>query len=121
MSDEAEGRAVAGGLQELARRIEQPVNSQFSPDFGGNPALRAELANGLDLTYEHFWAPGAVFSVNASARQIEDYIRARLDQDVPLVGTRSVFDEVAEGLGELGQLVADYHHAAVTVSISPIL
>jgi ATP-binding cassette subfamily F protein uup len=40
---------------------------------------------------------------------------ARLDQDVPLVGTRTVFDEVADGLGELGALVADYHHAAMLV------
>ena len=45
---------------------------------------------------------------------------ARLDQDVPLVGTRSVFDEVADGLGELGQLVADYHHAAVAVAETPV-
>jgi ATP-binding cassette subfamily F protein uup len=44
---------------------------------------------------------------------------ARLDQDVPLVGTRSVFDEVADGLGELGQLVADYHHTAVAVAETP--
>ena len=41
---------------------------------------------------------------------------ARLDQDVPLVGTRTVFEEVAAGLGELGALVADYHHAAIAIS-----
>jgi ATP-binding cassette subfamily F protein uup len=40
---------------------------------------------------------------------------ARLDQDVPLVGTRTVFDEIAAGLGELGALVADYHHTAMRV------
>ena len=44
---------------------------------------------------------------------------ARLDQDVPLVGTRTVFDEVADGLGELGALVADYHHAAHAVAEIP--
>ena len=44
---------------------------------------------------------------------------ARLDQDVPLVGTQTVFDEVAEGLGELGALVADYHHAAHAISEIP--
>ncbi|HJR59588.1 MAG TPA: ATP-binding cassette domain-containing protein [Vicinamibacterales bacterium] len=44
---------------------------------------------------------------------------ARLDQDVPLVGTRTVFDEVAEGLGGLGALVADYHHAAMLVADTP--
>jgi len=37
---------------------------------------------------------------------------ARLVQDVPLVANRPVFDVVAEGLGTLGDLVADYHHAA---------
>ena len=64
-----------------ARRFESSVNTQFSPDYGGNPALRPELAKGIDLTYEHFWFPGAVFSVGASARNISDYIRRRLGQD----------------------------------------
>jgi ATP-binding cassette subfamily F protein uup len=44
---------------------------------------------------------------------------SRLDQDVPAAGERSVFDEVAEGLGELGQLVAAYHHAAMEVAAHP--
>jgi ABC transport system ATP-binding/permease protein len=38
---------------------------------------------------------------------------SRLDQDVPAGADRTVFDEVAAGLGELGSLVAQYHHAAV--------
>ena len=37
-------------------------------------------------------------------------------QDVPLVANRPVFDVVAEGLGSLGDLVADYHHAANEVA-----
>jgi ATP-binding cassette subfamily F protein uup len=41
---------------------------------------------------------------------------ARLDQDMPLVGSRTVFEEVAAGLGDLGALVADYHHAAMVVA-----
>jgi len=41
---------------------------------------------------------------------------ARLVQDVPLSADRPVFDVVAEGLGNLGTIVADYHHAAVEVS-----
>lgn len=44
---------------------------------------------------------------------------ARLDQDVPLVGSRTVFEEVSDGLGELGALVADYHHAAMRVAETP--
>ncbi len=35
---------------------------------------------------------------------------ARLEQEVPLGAAGSVFDVVAEGLGEMGQLLADYHH-----------
>ena len=38
---------------------------------------------------------------------------ARLAQDVPPAGDRSVFDEVAAGLGELGALVSRYHDAAI--------
>jgi ATP-binding cassette subfamily F protein uup len=41
---------------------------------------------------------------------------SRLDQDVPAAGDRTVFDEVADGLGELGGLVAAYHHAAMEVA-----
>jgi ATP-binding cassette subfamily F protein uup len=37
---------------------------------------------------------------------------ARLDQEVPLFADRPVVDVVADGLGELGDLVRDYHHAA---------
>ncbi|MCC7177537.1 MAG: ATP-binding cassette domain-containing protein [Acidobacteria bacterium] len=41
---------------------------------------------------------------------------ARLVQDVPLSATAPVFDVVAEGLGDLADLVRAYHHAAVDVS-----
>src|SRR5439155_254280 len=41
---------------------------------------------------------------------------ARLDQDVPIALGRSVFDVVADGLGELSALVAAYHRAALKVA-----
>ena len=41
---------------------------------------------------------------------------ARLDQDVPLVSARSVFDVVADGLGRDGELVRAYHRAARRVA-----
>jgi ATP-binding cassette subfamily F protein uup len=41
---------------------------------------------------------------------------ATLEQDVPLSTDRPVFDVVAEGLGDLSTLVADYHRAAVAVA-----
>ncbi|MDP6581575.1 MAG: ATP-binding cassette domain-containing protein [Vicinamibacterales bacterium] len=44
---------------------------------------------------------------------------ALLVQDVPLSSDRPVFDVVAEGLGELSELVAAYHHTAVKVAAHP--
>src|SRR5262245_12504975 len=41
---------------------------------------------------------------------------ASLEQDVPLSTERPVFDVVADGLGDLSTLVADYHRAAVAVA-----
>ena len=41
---------------------------------------------------------------------------ARLVQDVPLSAHRPVFDVVSDGLGDLGDLVAAYHHAAIEVA-----
>jgi ATP-binding cassette subfamily F protein uup len=43
---------------------------------------------------------------------------ARLEQDVPMAITRTVFDAVADGLGDLSALIASYHHAAVAVAES---
>jgi ATP-binding cassette subfamily F protein uup len=44
---------------------------------------------------------------------------SRLDQDVPVGEDRTVFDEVAAGLGDLGDLVARYHHAAMEAAAAP--
>ncbi len=41
---------------------------------------------------------------------------ARLEQEVPGAGDRVVFDEVADGLGTLGALVAEYHRVAMRVA-----
>jgi ABC transport system ATP-binding/permease protein len=41
---------------------------------------------------------------------------ARLVQDVVLSDTRTVFDVVSEGLGDLAEVVSAYHHAAVDVA-----
>jgi ATP-binding cassette subfamily F protein uup len=43
---------------------------------------------------------------------------SRLAQDVPLEGKRTVFDEIAAGLGELGDVVSRYHDTAVRLSRS---
>ena len=44
---------------------------------------------------------------------------ARLRQEVPAADTRSVYEVVAEGLGEQARLLADYHRLASQVSASP--
>lgn len=67
--------------QLTARRYEAAVNTRFAPDSSGNPMLRPELANGIDITYEHFLKDGAMFSASVSRRAISDYIRTILDVD----------------------------------------
>jgi outer membrane receptor protein involved in Fe transport len=67
--------------QLTARRYEAAVNTRFSPDSGGNPKLGPELANGIDITYEHFLKEGAMFSAGVSRRSISDYIRTTLEVD----------------------------------------
>jgi ATP-binding cassette subfamily F protein uup len=44
---------------------------------------------------------------------------SRLDQDVPGAAVRTVFEEVASGLRELGDLVAEYHGAAMHSADTP--
>jgi ATP-binding cassette subfamily F protein uup len=41
---------------------------------------------------------------------------ARLAQDALPSGTKTVFDAVAEGLGDLAALVTSYHHAAIAIA-----
>lgn len=50
----------------------------------------------------------------------EDGVRiARLEQEVPKGAAGSVFDVVAEGLGEAGHEVSRYHHWVQTVALDP--
>ena len=83
------------------RRWESDTNNRFSPDSSGNPALKPEQADGVDLTYEHFWAPGAVFSAGTSARRIRDYIRTILEQDA---NGRWLYHPVNDGKAQVRSL-----------------
>jgi outer membrane receptor protein involved in Fe transport len=67
--------------QLTARRYLSALNTRFSPDSSGNPGLRPELANGIDVAFEQFWPDGAMVSVSGTQRLIGDAIRTRLDQD----------------------------------------
>lgn len=46
-----------------------------APDRAGNPNLKPERANGIDLAYEHYLKAGGVMSANLFARDIKDLIR----------------------------------------------
>lgn len=56
-------------------------NSPVNPDNQGNPALRPELAWGLDAAYEYYPAEGAMLGASASLRRIGDVMLNRLYQD----------------------------------------
>lgn len=68
-------------LQDLVARPN--VNSQYPTgantanyaDRAGNPNLKPELANGLDLAFERYLSKGGVLSVNVFSRRITDLMR----------------------------------------------
>ena len=50
------------------------VNTSTTPDYQmGNPSLKPELATGVDVAYEHFFAKGASMSLSGSVRALTDY------------------------------------------------
>lgn len=57
------------------------ANPQTHPDSAGNPALRPELATGLDLSLEHWLAGGGLLSASAYVREIDGLIRRLLAQE----------------------------------------
>ncbi|WP_028102400.1 TonB-dependent receptor plug domain-containing protein [Pseudoduganella violaceinigra] len=57
------------------RRFTSTNNSQTDTDFVGNPGLKPELATGIDTSYEHYWNEGAMFSVAAASRRINNFTR----------------------------------------------
>lgn len=53
-------------------------NSATNPDNQGNPALRPELAWGLDAAYEYYPAKGALLGVSGSLRHVKGVMRDQL-------------------------------------------
>ncbi|TAG49031.1 MAG: TonB-dependent receptor [Betaproteobacteria bacterium] len=51
------------------------ANTAVSPDRAGNPNLKPERANGVDLAFERYLKSGGVMSVNFFVRDIKDLIR----------------------------------------------
>lgn len=56
----------------IPRRFASNNNSATSPDSQGNPALKPELAWGLDLAYEHYLEGGGLLTASTFVRRIED-------------------------------------------------
>jgi iron complex outermembrane receptor protein len=52
-------------------------NVPTSPDRGGNPGLRPELATGIDIAVERYLKDGGVLSANLFLRRIKDYMRSQ--------------------------------------------
>jgi outer membrane receptor for ferrienterochelin and colicins len=51
-------------------------NIETSPDSAGNPALKPELATGIDLALERYLEGGGLISANLFARRISDLMRS---------------------------------------------
>ncbi len=51
------------------------INTELQPDRIGNPALRPELATGLDVAFEKYLPGGGLWSVGLFHRQITDLVR----------------------------------------------
>jgi len=51
------------------------ANTSVSSDRAGNPTLKPEIANGVDIAYEDYFEGGGVVSVNLFTRNIRDLIR----------------------------------------------
>jgi outer membrane receptor for ferrienterochelin and colicins len=51
------------------------TNTELTADRAGNPALRPEVALGIELVLERYLAEGGVLSANLFARRISDLIR----------------------------------------------
>lgn len=55
--------------------LSREANSPTRPDRMGNPGLKPELANGIDIAVERYLAGGGVLSANIFRRNISDLIR----------------------------------------------
>jgi outer membrane receptor for ferrienterochelin and colicins len=51
-------------------------NTPTRPDRAGNPALRPELATGIDLAFERYLPAGGILSANVFHREVSDLIRS---------------------------------------------
>ena len=65
--------------QLVPRRFISTDNKQTNPDTTGNPALKPELAWGLDFSFEHYLPEGGMLSASVYMRKINDIVITKLD------------------------------------------
>jgi outer membrane receptor for ferrienterochelin and colicins len=75
-------------------------NTLVTPDRAGNPNLKPELANGIDLAYENYLEGGGIISVNLFARDIKDLIRNVTAQENVSWATSPRFVSRPQNLGK---------------------
>ena len=51
------------------------ANTEAAPDRRGNPALKPELATGLDVSFESYFAGGGLFSIGGFHRSVNNLVR----------------------------------------------
>ena len=98
------------------------TNTRTQPDFAGNPALKPELATGIDIAAERYLPGSGVLSASVFYRQIKDLMRGVTGADPETVSwsnfpryvsrPQNVGDAVTQGLEleakvRLSDLVAD--------------
>ncbi len=73
------------------------VNGAARPDRVGNPALKPELAQGIDVAYEHYLGKSGILSASGFVRNIDDLIRRTVTQQPGFDGLRWVSTPVNIG------------------------
>ena len=63
------------------------VNTPATPDRTGNPALKPELATGIDIAFEHYLTKSGLISVGVFRRAISDLMRREISLQNDLNGT----------------------------------
>lgn len=74
-----------------------PLNGPFRPDRTGNPSLKPERAQGLDLAFEHYLTRAGIMSANLFVRSIDDLIRRRTDEVMTSRGLKWVSSPINIG------------------------
>lgn len=107
------------------------TNTAATPDRIGNPALRPEIAHGIDLAAERYLAAGGIVSVNLFHRRIRDLIRTTTEEedvpwaDVPRfvarprnIGRASTSGIEFDAKGRLDEFVAGWPAVRVQANLS---